>query len=232
MEKQFISKALDYYDLGVVPYGEAWDFQREIFSGRKEAKIPDTFIMLEHPHTYTLGKVAKREHLLLTDKELEDRHISVYDIDRGGDITYHGPGQIVGYPIINLGDWQKDSHKYLRTLEEVIISVMRSYGIESGRKEGLTGVWIENRKIAAIGIKISSWVTMHGFALNVNTELDLFTGIIPCGITDKEVTSMQKELGHQVPLDEVKEKLLEHFMTHFGYSKCDRKRPEAELAGL
>jgi lipoyl(octanoyl) transferase len=232
MEKQFISKVLDYYDLGVVPYGEAWDFQRHIFSGRKEANIPDTLIMLEHPHTYTLGKVAKREHLLLTDKELADRQISVYDIDRGGDITYHGPGQIVGYPIINLADWQKDSHKYLRTLEEVIISVMQTYGIGCGRKEGLTGVWIENRKIAAIGIKISSWITMHGFALNVNTELDLFTGIIPCGITDKEVTSMQKELGHPVPLDEVKEKLLEHFMTHFEYSECERKRPEAELAGI
>jgi lipoyl(octanoyl) transferase len=231
MEKQYIYKELDYYDLGVIPYAEAWAFQQNIFNRRKEGKIRDSFIMLEHPHTYTLGKVAKREHLLLSNEELADKHISVFDIDRGGDITYHGPGQIVGYPIINLADWQKDSHKYLRTLEEIIIDTLKDYDVDSGRIEGLTGVWVGNRKIAAIGIKISSWITMHGFALNINTELDLFTGIIPCGITDKEVTSLQKETGRTIELLEVKENLLEKFMAHFNFNAYNRKLHEPAIPG-
>ena len=229
MAKQFIYRELDYYDIGVIPYAEAWDLQKEIFSKRKEGVINDSFLMLEHPHTYTLGKVAKREHLLLTEEELEKEKISVFDIDRGGDITYHGPGQIVGYPIINLADWQKDSHKYLRTLEQVLIDMLRNYGIESGRKEGLTGVWIEDRKIAAIGIKISSWITMHGFALNVNTDLGLFGGIVPCGITDKQVTSLQKETGAFIPLEEVKELILKEFMSQFQYEVCNRNLHTFEI---
>ncbi|MFN3694084.1 MAG: lipoyl(octanoyl) transferase LipB, partial [Ignavibacterium sp.] len=152
---------------------------------------------------------------------LEQNNISVYNIDRGGDITYHGPGQLVGYPIINLTDWYQDSHKYLRTLEEVIIKVCNEYGLAAGRVEGYTGVWIEDRKIAAIGIKISRWVTMHGFAFNVNTNLDLFNGIIPCGISDRSVTSLQKELGKEIFINEVKEKIIHHFLNEFDYSTLE-----------
>ncbi len=230
MEKRYTSRELDYYDIGIMPYAEAWDLQRDIFSRRKEGIINDSLLLLEHPHTYTLGKVAKREHLLMTEEELRNGHISVFDIDRGGDITYHGPGQIVGYPIINLSEWQKDSHKYLRTLEQVLIDMLHTYGIESGRKEGLTGVWIEDRKIAAIGIKISSWITMHGFALNVNTDMHLFQGIVPCGITDKKVTSLQQEKGAYISLEEVKERIVKEFVKHFNYDQCKKNVHPTEIS--
>jgi lipoate-protein ligase B len=212
-------RALTYSDLGLIDYKEAWDLQKYIFNLRYQGKIPDVFLLLEHPNTYTLGKVADKKNLIGSENYLNENNISVYDIDRGGDITFHGPGQIVGYPIINLNDWEKDTHKYLRALEELIIKTCSKYGINSERNTKYTGVWIENRKIAAIGIKISRWITMHGFAFNVNTDLSLFTGIIPCGITDKEVTSLQKELSRPVPVQEVKKLLLENFVEIFGYSK-------------
>ncbi len=212
---------LTYCDLGLNDYQEAWDLQKEVFELRYRNEITDVLFLLEHPHTYTLGKVADKNNLISSSKYLEENKISVYDIDRGGDITYHGPGQIVGYPIINLNDWERDTHKYLRALEEVIIRVCTEFGLNAERNSKHTGVWIENKKIAAIGIKVSRWITMHGFAFNINTDLSLFQGIIPCGITDKEVTSLQKELGKKIDIAEIKEILVAKFMEVFIYDSYE-----------
>jgi lipoate-protein ligase B len=214
-----MAKKLEYLNLGVVPYQDAWELQKNIMSLRKAEKADDVLILLEHPHTYTLGKVAKQEHLLFSEKELQERNISTFEIDRGGDITYHGPGQIVGYPIINLKNWYADSHKYLRTLEDVLIKVLQEFGIDAGRNPKYTGVWVDDRKIAAIGIKISSWITMHGFAFNVNTDLSLFNGIIPCGIKEKDVTSLRELTGQPQDIQVIKQKILRHFMEIFDYSE-------------
>ncbi|MDZ7765559.1 MAG: lipoyl(octanoyl) transferase LipB [Melioribacteraceae bacterium] len=217
MANQSTYREFDYIDLDFIEYDEAWDLQKEVFKLRTKDEIKDTYFLLEHPNTYTLGKTANKNNLVSNEAFLKKYDIKVYDIDRGGDITYHGPGQIVGYPIIKLSDWKEDTHLYLRNLEQVIIDVCADYSVEAGRIEGLTGVWIENRKIAAMGIKVSRWVTMHGFAFNVNTNLDLFNGIVPCGITDKAVTSLQKELGKEIDIKEVKEKLVEKFEKRFDY---------------
>jgi lipoyl(octanoyl) transferase len=222
-------REVTYTDLGFIDYNEAWNLQKEIFSLRCEEKVSDTFFLLEHPHTYTLGKIADKNNLIGSEEYLSNNKISVYEIDRGGDITYHGPGQIVGYPIIKLEDWEKDTHKYLRALEEVIIKTCSQYGIEAGRNPKYTGVWIGNRKIAAIGIKVSRWITMHGFAFNVNTDLNLFNGIIPCGIQDKEVTSLSKELSKTIEIEEVKENLLNNFLTVFRYEKMEKLSKEEIL---
>jgi len=184
------------------------------------------FLLLEHPHTYTLGKTADKKNLVGSKEYLAEHNISVFEIDRGGDITYHGPGQIVGYPIISLTEWQNDTHKYLRALEEVIILTCKEYGLTSGRKPKYTGVWIQERKIAAIGIKISNWISMHGFAFNVHTDLKLFDGIIPCGIRGKEVTSLANELGQDIAIEEVKEKLLKNFIEVFQYGKIETMQRE------
>jgi len=221
------NRKFDYCDLGFIDYKEAWDLQKEIFIKRTHDEIADTFFMLEHPHTYTLGKVAEKENLLSGEEQLKKLGVSVYEIDRGGDITYHGPGQIVGYPIIKLSDWKEDTHAYLRGLEEIIMNVCEDYGLKPERNPKYTGVWIENRKIAAIGIKVSRWVTMHGFAFNINTDLNLFEGIVPCGIRDKEVTSLEKELGKKISIDEVKMKLLKEFEKFFGYSSFSVKEKES-----
>ena len=175
--------------------------------------------LLEHPHTYTLGKIADKKNLVASKEYLDKNNVSVYEIDRGGDITYHGPGQIVGYPIINLNEWQNDTHKYLRALEEVIIQTCSHYGLNAVRVPKYTGVWIEDRKIAAIGIKISRWISMHGFAFNVNTDLSLFSGIIPCGISGKDVTSLQRELKREIKIDEVKSLLVKNFKEIFNYDE-------------
>jgi lipoyl(octanoyl) transferase len=188
--------------------------------------------LLEHPHTYTLGKVADKENLISNDDQLEELGINVYEIDRGGDITYHGPGQIVGYPIIKLTDWKQDTHEYLRGLEEVIMLTCSEYGITTERNSKYTGVWIGQRKVAAIGIKVSRWITMHGFAFNVNTDLNYFGGIIPCGIRDKEVTSLKKELGTDIDLQEVKEKLVNNFQKVFGYEHFIIREKDAYLKTL
>ena len=219
MEKQSISRSFDYIDLETIEYDKAWDLQRDVFKLRTINELNDILFLLEHPHTYTLGKTADRKNLISNETFLQKHKIKVYDIDRGGDITYHGPGQIVGYPIIKLSDWKEDTHLYLRNLEQVIIDVCAEYGLQTERIEGLTGVWIEDRKIAAIGIKVSRWITMHGFAFNINTNLNLFNGIIPCGITDKKVTSLQKELGKQIDIKEVKQKLIEKFKKAFDYDE-------------
>lgn len=218
------ARKLIYCDLEKIDYKEAWDLQKAIHQLRVENKIDDVLFLLEHPHTYTLGKTAHKENLVGDKKYLKENNISVYDIDRGGDITYHGPGQIVGYPIINLSNWFRDTHKYLRAIEEVIIKVCDNYGLSGGRIKNLTGVWIEDRKICAIGIKVSRWITMHGFAFNVNTDLNLFNGIIPCGISDKGVTSLNKEMKKEVvPLNDVKEKIIYSFIDQFKYDLIEFK---------
>jgi lipoyl(octanoyl) transferase len=217
------NKKLIYSDLGFVNYKEAWDLQKETFTRRVNAETEDVLFLLEHPNTYTLGKTADRKNLKGSEDYLKNNQISVYDIDRGGDITYHGPGQIVGYPIIDLNYWQKDTHKYLRALEELIIKTCAEYSLTCERNPEHTGVWINDAKIAAIGIKVSRWVTMHGFAFNINTDLNLFNGIIPCGIQDKFVTSLKKELNREVDISEVKERILKNFKEIFNYDKIISK---------
>lgn len=217
---QSIFRSLQILDAGLLEYHTAWDLQRGIFQKVVEGGLTDTLILLEHPHTYTLGKTADRSNLIANDIYLKDNKIAVVDIDRGGDITYHGPGQLVGYPIIDLKKWKMDSHKYLRALEEVLIGFCNEYSLSAGRIEGLTGVWINQRKIAAIGIKISRWVTMHGFALNISADLNYFGGIIPCGIKDKDVTSLEKETGMKHEMKPVKEKIVKIFSEVFEYDSC------------
>ncbi|MCB0732298.1 MAG: lipoyl(octanoyl) transferase LipB [Ignavibacteriae bacterium] len=223
MENQSTFKELLVCNLGLIDYKSAWDIQLEYHEKRRNNLVPDILFLCEHPNTYTLGKVAQKENLLYNEKDLKEKNIDVYEIDRGGDITYHGPGQVVGYAILNLENWKKDTHLYLRSLEEVIIKTNLNYGINSSRNEKFTGVWIENRKICAIGIKVSRWITMHGFAYNVNTQLNLFEGIIPCGISDKEVTSLQKELKTKIDIEEVKMKVINNFKMIFEYSNITLK---------
>jgi lipoyl(octanoyl) transferase len=221
-------------DLGLIDYKEAWDYQEKIFDGIVQTKVnnrtlpipeqtPTTnyLIFCEHPHVYTLGKSGHESNLLVNEQQLKEKNASYYKINRGGDITYHGPGQVVGYPILDLDNFFTDIHKYLRYLEEMVILTLAEYGIQAGRSAGETGVWIdaENpvraRKICAMGVRASRWVTMHGFALNVNADLNYFGNIIPCGIVDKAVTSMDKELGVKVDEQEVKKKLEKHFADLF-----------------
>jgi len=212
-------RILNYCNIELIDYKEAWELQKEVLEARHQNKIEDTLFLLEHNNTYTLGKIADKNNLIGSEDFLKKNNISVYDIDRGGDITYHGPGQIVGYPIINLNNWKNDTHKYLRALEEVLVLTCAQYGLKAERNCKYTGVWIGNRKIAAIGIKVKRWITMHGFAFNVNPDLALFNGIIPCGINDKEVTSLNKELSNKTNISEVKENILSNFKKVFEYDK-------------
>lgn len=216
---------VEVYDLGYAPYRPVWDFQKAVQQrlidekrGRREGESNDVLLFVEHPHVYTLGKSGDRANLLKGMAELSSINAEFVEIDRGGDITYHGPGQVVGYPILDLDRHFTDIHKYLRRLEEVIIRTCAEYGIEAGRIEGLTGVWVGNQKICAMGIKCSRWVTLHGFALNVNTDLNYFRHIVPCGITDKEVTSLERLLDREVDPGEVKRHLEKHFSHVFDVS--------------
>jgi len=218
---QYTFKKLNVVDLGIIDYLKAWELQKATLQLRIENELDDTLYLLEHFNTYTLGKVADRNNLICSNQYLTENKINVYEVDRGGDITYHGPGQLVGYPILDLKNWKKDTHEYLRAIESVIIKVCEYYGLEARRIKGLTGIWIENRKICAIGIKISHWVTMHGFAFNVNTDLSLFNGIIPCGIKDKSVTSLENELGEKIPLKQVKELTVKYFSQYFNYNEVN-----------
>jgi lipoyl(octanoyl) transferase len=224
-------KSLLYCDLGLIDYQKAWDLQKKTLEMRVKHKIPDVLYLLEHPNTYTLGKIADKNNLIGSEEYLRTNKISVYDIDRGGDITYHGPGQIVGYPIVDLNNWKRDTHKYLRALEETIITACASYGIKAGREPEYTGVWVEDRKIAAIGIKVSRWVTMHGFAFNVNTDLSFFSGIIPCGITDKDVTSLKIEKGDEIDVQEAKSLIVKNFSNIFEYTGVNRVTLEEIFSG-
>ena len=196
---------------GCLDYQTAWDLQRELYQQRLAGEIADTFLLTEHPHTYTLGKSGQEENLVADEFALKRQGIEVFRIDRGGDITYHGPGQIVGYPILDLHHHYLDVHRFLRDLEEVIIQTLSDYKIAASRVEGLTGVWVDGAKVAAIGVKVTRWITMHGFAFNVNTDLSYFENIVPCGITDKPVTSMEKLLGSKLDHQEVQEKVCQKF---------------------
>ena len=220
-----------FQDLGLIDYKEAWDYQEKRFNeildvkknNRKKNRQDPTLSYLlfcEHPHVYTLGKSGDENNLLVNEDYLKSRGATFYKINRGGDITYHGPGQIVGYPILDLDNFFTDIHKYLRYLEEAVILTLADYGIESTRSDGETGVWLDvggekARKICALGVRSSRWVTMHGFAFNVNCDLSYFGNIIPCGIVDKSVTSMQKELRKEVDMQEVKHKLKGHLKKLF-----------------
>jgi lipoyl(octanoyl) transferase len=246
---EIINKKVAFRHLGRMDYQEAWDYQEEIFAATVARKIQnrkvdssaqkatDNYLLfVEHPHVYTLGKSGKPDHLLLDEEGLRKHAASYYKINRGGDITYHGPGQLVGYPILDLENFFTDIHKYLRLLEEAIIATLAEYGLAAGRIEGLTGVWIDfdqnrpmepnawnPRKICAMGVKSSRWVTMHGFAFNINTDLSYFGHIIPCGIDDKAVTSLAQELGRIVPIAEVEAKVKNHIGRLFDMQWIEEK---------
>jgi lipoate-protein ligase B len=198
-------------NLDQVDYDDALELQKELETKRKEGSIPDTLVLLEHPPVYTLGRSTNPDNLLLSREDLEKRGIKVREIRRGGDITYHGPGQLVGYPIFDLKQYKKDVHWYLRTLERVLINTLKEYGLECYTISGMTGVWCDGAKIAAIGVGISRWVTSHGFALNVNTDLGYFGGIIPCGIQNKPVTSIQAQLRKTIDEFEVRNRVVSQF---------------------
>ena len=228
------NKVVEFRHLGLLDYLRALDYQEKLFKKTIDLKIknrnqppdaqeitPNYLLFLYHPHVYTLGKSGKEDHLLLDKKGLLEKEATYHRISRGGDITYHGPGQIVGYPILDLDNFFTDIHKYLRLLEEAVIRTLASYDMVAGRIEGLTGVWLDvndphkTRKICAFGVKSSRWVTMHGLALNVNVDLEYFKNIIPCGIDDKAVTSMHQELGRLVALNEVEDRLRQHISELF-----------------
>ena len=198
-------------DLGVTEYGSCWKLQQQLFDLRLADAIPDTLLLTEHQPVYTIGRSGDPNHLLAGLPELQEKGIALFHNDRGGDVTYHGPGQLVGYPILSLHNYYLDLHRYLRDIESVIISVLGQFGIRGSRIEGYTGVWVGNDKVCAIGIKSSKWVTMHGFALNVSTDLSYFDRIIPCGIFEKGITSMQELLGRTVTIAEVVPELLREF---------------------
>jgi lipoyl(octanoyl) transferase len=201
--------------LGRVPYGRGLEIQERLVAERQKGAIPDQLLLLEHDPVFTLGRNARAENVLFPAERLRERGFDVYDTGRGGDVTYHGPGQVVGYPILDLSPDRRDVHRYVRDLEEVMIRTCASYGIEAGRIDGLTGTWVGREKIGAIGVRISRWVTSHGFAFNVSTDLAAFDLIVPCGIRDKGVTSLQRLLGRPVPLDGVMDRLTAHFAAVF-----------------
>ena len=226
-----------FEELGTIDYKTAWDYQEKIVAatvakkihnrkaGFEQRKTQNYFLFCEHPHVYTLGKSGDAKHLLLNEEALQEKNAAFYETNRGGDITYHGPGQVVGYPILDLDHFYNDTHRFLRELEEIIICTLADFNIHGQRYPGFTGVWIDPddpfkaRKICAVGVRCSRWVTMHGFALNVNTDLAYFNNIIPCGINDKQVTSMQKELGAIVDIEKVKTRLKKHFLSVFKSEK-------------
>jgi len=227
-----VNRTVEIQDLGNKDYKDTWDYQEELFRGILDLKIrnrrenleletPNHFLFVEHPHVYTLGKSGDFSNLLIDEEKLREIDASFYKINRGGDITYHGPGQVVGYPILDLENFFTDIHKYLRFLEEMIIRTLAEYGLKGERSDGETGVWLDvgtpfARKICAMGVRASRWVTMHGFAFNVNTDLGYFDHMIPCGIKDKAVTSLNVELAKtKISMDEVKSKLTHHFTELF-----------------
>ncbi|RYZ53169.1 MAG: lipoyl(octanoyl) transferase LipB [Sphingobacteriales bacterium] len=232
-----LMRKINFRELGIIEYGQAWDMQEAIMKKGLDAKaawyaLPaadrpasmgteNHLLLCSHPHVYTLGKSGHMENLLVNDSRLKELDIAFYRTNRGGDITYHGPGQIVGYPVLDLELFFTDLGRYMRSLEEVIIRTIAAWGIEAGRLEGSTGVWLNPedpsraRKICAMGVRCSRWMTIHGFALNVNTDLKYFDYIVPCGISDKKVTSMEKELGYPLPEEEVRQRILEEFSLVF-----------------
>ena len=234
----FINKNVSFQELGTREYQSTWDYQEELLKKNLDTKIfnrenPENqkqthnyLLFVEHPHVYTLGKSGHEENLLASQDKLKEINATYVKVNRGGDITYHGFGQIVGYPILDLENFYTDIHRYMRDLEEVIIRTIAEYGLKGERSNGETGVWLDvgkpyARKICAMGVKASRWVTIHGFALNVNTDMKYFEYIIPCGITDKQVTSLKRELEREVDMDEVKTKIKKHFEDVFGCQLID-----------
>lgn len=233
---------VEFRDIGIIDYKEAWDLQENLFKSIVDKKVSNRdlteekqeytnnfLLFCEHPHVYTLGKSGSPDNLLIDENQLTEKKATYYKINRGGDITYHGPGQIVGYPILNLDYFFTDIHKYLRYLEEAIILTLADYGIVAGRFPGYTGVWLEPdsptkaRKICAMGVRCSRWVTMHGFAFNVNTQLDYFNNIVPCGIKEKDVTSLSKELNKTIDIEETKQRLKNHLSVLFEMDFMENK---------
>ncbi len=203
--------------LGTVSYADALTLQAELVARRRAGEIPDTLLLLEHPHVITLGSGSHDEHVLVSPEERAERGIELFETGRGGDVTYHGPGQLVGYPILDLKPDRCDLHRYLRDLEEALIEVLAEFGLEGGRKEGLTGVWVDDRKLAAIGVRVSSgWITSHGFALNVTTDLSYFGTIVPCGIRAHGVGSISSELGRPIAMADVEAAAVRGFERVFG----------------
>ena len=236
-----MNKDIHIQDLGLKDYKETWDYQETLFKEILDLKIknrregtnlstPNHFLFVEHPHVFTLGKSGDFDNLLISEERLKEVNASFYKINRGGDITYHGPGQIVGYPILDLENFFTDIHKYLRLLEEMIIGTLAEYGLKGERSEGETGVWLDvgtpfARKICAMGVRASRWVTMHGFAFNINADLGYFDYMIPCGIKDKAVTSLNVELGKkEISMEEVKVKLIKHFSELFEAHILENKK--------
>lgn len=229
-----MNKTVRFQDLALMDYQEAWTYQEELFAktialkieqrnGTSEEETENHLLFVEHPHVYTLGKSGSLDNLLLDEQGLEEKHAQFYKINRGGDITYHGPGQLVAYPIFDLDHFFTDIHKYMRFLEEAVIITLSKYGIKGERYSGLTGVWLDPelptaRKICAMGVKSSRWVTMHGIGFNVNSDLSYFSNIVPCGIDDKAVTSMKHELGSEVDMNEVKAHLKAALAQQFEYT--------------
>jgi lipoyl(octanoyl) transferase len=219
-------RELEVRRLGRVPYGDALELQRTLVEDRRAGRIGDVLILLEHPHVVTLGARTDTSlsHVIATPKRLAELGVDVFETGRGGDVTYHGPGQLVGYPIFDLRPDRQDVHRYVRDLEEAMIRATRAYGVEAARIEGLTGAWVRADKIGAIGVRVSRWITSHGFAYNVSTDLDYFQLIVPCGISDRGVTSLSRLLGHDVPLPDVEETFVRVFQDVFGYDRVTTDR--------
>jgi lipoyl(octanoyl) transferase len=222
-------RTLEVRRLGRVPYAEALALQRSLVEDRRAGRVDDLLLLVEHPHVLTLGVRGDggRSHILATPEALASRGVDIYETGRGGDITYHGPGQIVGYPIMDLQPDRCDVHRYVRDIEEVLIRTASDYGVEAGRVEGLTGVWVGRDKLAAIGVRIGRWVTSHGFAFNVTTDLDYFSLIVPCGIADRSVTSLARLLSHPVDRLEVEDRIVAHFGDVFARTPTHTHAPAA-----
>jgi lipoyl(octanoyl) transferase len=214
---------------GLIDYATGLTLQRERIAQRKGGTIPDTLILLEHPHVYTLGRNARRQNVLASEEFLRSHGAEVFETDRGGDVTYHGPGQLVGYPILDLTQHRRDIAWYMRSLEEVFIRVAADYGIEAGRLSGATGVWVGNDKLVAMGVHVSRWVTSHGFALNVNTDLRYFQWIVPCGLSDKGVMSLSRLLGREMDMSQVADRVITHFGDVFG---VEMREGSLQLSGF
>jgi lipoyl(octanoyl) transferase len=210
------ARPLEVRRLGLVPYAEGLELQRVLVEDRKAGRIPDTLLLLQHPHVITIGvKKDGRAHIIATPEQLASRGVEVFETGRGGDVTYHGPGQIVGYPIVDLTPDRRDVHKYVRDLEETMIRVCADYGVAAGRSKGFSGAWVGDAKMGAIGVRISRWVTSHGFAFNVTTDVEFFDLIVPCGIADRGVTSLSTEIGRPAEIAEVEDRLIAHFAAVF-----------------
>lgn len=227
------TRALEVRHLGTIRYGDALALQTELVKQRRAGEVADTLLLLEHPHVITLGTASQQEHVLASAEQRAARGIELFETGRGGDVTYHGPGQLVGYPILDLKPDRCDLHAYLRDLEEVLLRVLADYGLTARRVAGFTGAWVGGRKVAAIGVRVSSgWITSHGFALNVNTDLSFFDAIVPCGIRDHGVASIAGLLGGTVVMEEVQQRVVRHFGEVFGRQLASELNPTAAAARL